>query len=376
MIRRILLAGVILLFVAVAGLALVISNTSECPTTPVATSGGDTMSAVISRCYGSPDVLEYTTVDKPVPEDNEVLVKVAAAGVNPLDWHYMRGSPYFLRLFAGIGAPDDYRLGVDFAGTVVAVGPEVTRFEVGDEIFGGAWGAFGEYVVRHEDRALALKPDNVSFEEAAGVPIAAVTALQAVHDHGKLQPGQRVLINGASGGVGTYAVQIAKDVGAHVSAVCSGRNIEMVKSIGADQVFNYKEENYIESGQSFDLIIDMIGNHGPLANRSLLKPDGRLVLVGGAKGNWLAPLYNAISTSLLNPFVSQEMMSFTAQMSAEAMETLATLMAEGKVKTVIDKVYPLAETAEAVRYSESGRARGKIVISHGDEHLAGLEGAD
>jgi NADPH:quinone reductase-like Zn-dependent oxidoreductase len=362
-IRRILLSGLALLVIAVVALAFVISRTSDCPTDPVATSGGDTMSAVIYRCYGSPDVLEYTTVDKPSPEADELLIKVAAAGVNPLDWHYMRGSPYILRLFAGTGAPDDYRAGVDFAGTVVAVGPDVTRYQVGDEIFGGAWGAFGEYVVRSEDRALAIKPDNVSFEEAAGVPIAAITALQALRDHGQLQPGQRVLINGASGGVGTYAVQIAKAMGAHVSGVCSGRNVDMVKSIGADQVFNYKEENYTESGQTFDLIVDMVGNHGALANRSVLAPEGRLVVVGGAKGDWLAPFYSVITTSLVNLFVDQEMKTFTAQMTHEDMVALAELMAEGKVRTVIDKVYPLAETAEAMRHSESGRARGKIVIS-------------
>ncbi len=363
MIRRILLSGLALLVIAVTALAFVISNTSECPSNPVATAGGETMSAVIYRCYGSPDVLEFTTVDKPAPEADEVLIKVSAAGVNPLDWHYMRGSPYILRLFAGTGAPDDFRIGVDFAGTVVATGPEVTRFEVGDEIFGGAWGAFGEYVVRSQDRALALKPDNVSFAEAAGVPIAAITALQGLRDHGQLQPGQRVLINGASGGVGTYAVQIAKAMGAHVSGVCSGRNVEMVTNLGADQVFNYKEENYTESGQTFDLILDMIGNHGALANRQVLEPEGRLVLVGGSKGNWLAPFYNVISTSLINPFVSQELMAFTAQMTVEDMQALAELMADGKVRTVIDQTYSLAETAEAVRHSESGRARGKIIVS-------------
>ncbi len=363
MVRKILLAVFILLFLAVSALAFTISRTSACPTTPVATSGGETMSAVIYRCYGSPDVLELTTVDKPEPKADEVLIKVSAAGVNPLDWHYMRGSPYILRLFNGTGAPDDYRFGVDFAGTVVAAGKDVTRFEVGDEIFGGAWGAYGEYVVRPQDRALAHKPDNISFEEAAGVPIAALTALQALRDHGQLQPGQRVLINGASGGVGTYAVQIAKAMGAHVTGVCSGRNVDMVTSIGADQVFNYKQENYLESGQTWDLIVDNVGNHGPMNNRRVLTPEGRLVLVGGAKGDWIAPFYNLISTLLLNPFVSQEMTSFTAQMTAEDMEELAAMIEADKVRTVIDTIYPLAETADAVRHSESGRARGKIIVS-------------
>lgn len=363
MIKRILLAGAVLLLIAAVALAATISHTSDCPTTAVTTGDGDTMNAVIYRCYGSPDVLEYTRVDKPEPAADEVLVEVKAAGVNPLDWHFMRGSPYLLRLVQGIGAPDDHRLGADFAGTVVAVGKDVTRFAPGDDIFGGGWGAFGEYLVRKEERAMAHKPDNVSFQHAAALPIAAVTALQALRDHGQLQPGQRVLINGASGGVGTYAVQIAKSMGAHVTGVCSGRNVDMVKSIGADQVFNYKEQDYTESGQNFDLIVDMIGNHSPLANRRVLTPAGRLVLVGGKKGDWLAPFYNLISTTIINPFVEQELMSFTAQMRSDDLEELAGLMAEGQMTTVIDQVYPLAETAEAMRHSESGRARGKIVVS-------------
>lgn len=363
MIKRILLAGTALLLIAAVALAATMSYTAACPGTPVATGSGETMDAVIYRCYGSPDVLEYTRVDKPEPAADEVLIEVKAAGVNPLDWHYMRGSPYLLRLMQGIGAPDDYRLGADFAGTVIAVGADVTRFAPGDDIFGGAWGAFGEYVVRNEERALAHKPDNVSFEQAAGVPIAAITALQALRDHGQLQPGQRVLINGASGGVGTYAVQIAKSMGAHVTGVCSGRNVDMVRSIGADAVFNYREQDYTESGQKFDLIVDMVGNHSPLANRQVLTPSGRLVNVGGGKGDWLAPLYGAISTAIINPFVEQEMLSFTAQLRSEDLEELARLMASGQVTTIIDRVYPLAETAEAMRYSESGRARGKIIVT-------------
>jgi len=226
-----------------AGLAVTLSYTKSCPQFADAGNEGDTMKSVRYYCYGSPEVLEYGDVPRPEPGDGELLVKVHAAGVNPYDWHFMRGSPYVMRLFAGIGAPKDPDMGVDFAGTVEAVGPGVTRFEAGDEVFGGVGGAFSEYVVVRQDRAVVKKPGNVSFEEAAGVGIAGITAIQALRDQGELLAGQRVLINGASGGVGTYAVQIAKAMGAHVTGVCSGRNVDMVKSLGADQVFNYKVED-------------------------------------------------------------------------------------------------------------------------------------
>jgi NADPH:quinone reductase-like Zn-dependent oxidoreductase len=287
---------------------------------------------------------------------------VHAAGVNPYDWHFMRGSPFLMRLMVGLGSPKDPRMGVDFAGTVEAVGAAVTRYRVGDPVFGGASGSFAEYVVIREDRAVTGKPDNVSFEQAAGVPIAGLTALQALRDQGRLQPGERVLINGASGGVGTYAVQIAKAMGAHVTGVCSGRNIEMVKSIGADRVFNYKEEDYTGSGQQFDLIVDMVGNHSPLANQRLLTPGGRLIIVGGAKGDWLAPLMGAISSAATSLFVEQELKAFTARMTGEDLATIAGYMADGKVTTVIDQLYPLAEIQQAMSHSESGRARGKIIV--------------
>ncbi len=349
--------------VAIVSLGLVLSYTADCPPAPVESGGTETMKAVTYRCYGPPDVLEYGDVEKPVPGDDEVLVKVQAAGVNPLDWHYMRGSPYFMRLSSGIGAPKDTRMGVDFAGTVEAVGANVSRFKIGDDVFGGRNGAFAEYLVIPEDRALALKPSNVSFEQAAAVPIAAITALQALRDKGGLEPGQKVLINGASGGVGTFAVQIAKAMGAEVSGVCSTRNVEMVRSIGADHVFDYKKENYTESDEVFDLIVDMISNHSLSANRSVLLEDGRLVIVGGAKGDWFAPLLRPIGALLQGPFVDQQVITLLARLEQDDLKVLADMMQGGKLTPVLDRTYPLSDIAEAIRYSEEGRARGKIIVS-------------
>lgn len=352
-----------LLGVAVLALGLVLSHSSDCVPAPALSAGAETMKAVTYRCYGATDVLEYGDVDKPTPKDDEVLVRVRAAGVNPLDWHYMRGTPYFMRLSSGIGAPADTRLGVDFAGTVESVGKGVTRFKVGDEVFGGRSGAFAEYLTIPEDRALALKPPNVTFEQAAAVPIAAITALQALRDKGNLQSGQKVLINGASGGVGTFAVQIAKSLGAEVSGVCSARNVEMVRSIGADHVFDYRKENYTDSGEEYDLIVDMISNHSLSANRGVLSPDGKLVIVGGASGDWLGPLMRPIGAILQGPFVDQEMATLLARLDQEGLVFLGELMQRGAVTTVVDRSYPLADIASAIRYSEEGHARGKIIIT-------------
>jgi NADPH:quinone reductase-like Zn-dependent oxidoreductase len=308
-------------------------------------------------------VLEFAAVERPEPAAGQVLVKVRAASVNPLDWHFMRGSPYFMRLMSGIGTPADTRLGVDFAGTVVAVGESVTRYQPGDEVFGGATGAFAEYVVVRESGAIALKPGNVSFEEAASVPIAAITALQALRDKGQLQAGQKVLINGASGGVGTFAVQIAKALGAEVTGVCSTRNVEMVRSIGADHVFDYKKENYTESERRYDLIVDMVGNHSVRENLGVLEQSGTLVLVGGGKGDWVEPLKGPLQVLLLSPFVDREIALILAQLDSADLAMLAELMEKGEVKPVIDRRYTLEQVPEALRYSESGRARGKIIIT-------------
>ena len=356
--------GGILIFLAVAisSLALVLSHTSACGPAPAVSGETELMKAIVYRCYGSPDVLEFEDVEKPTPADNEVLVKVYAASVNPLDWHYMRGSPYLMRLGTGLGAPNRTSMGVDFAGTVEAVGKNVTRFKPGDEVFGGRSGAFAEYVIVPDDRAMALKPSNATFEQAASMPIAAITALQALRDKGQLKPGQKVLINGASGGVGTFAVQIAKSFGAEVTGVCSTRNVEMVRSIGADHVVDYTKEDYTESGQQYDLIIDNVGNHSLLANRRVLNPDGIFVIIGGPKGNWLAPLINPIKALMLSPFVGQEFVMLLAKMDKDDLTILGNLMEAGKVTAVIDRRYRLSEVPAAIRYSEEGHARGKIVI--------------
>ncbi len=345
-----------------AALAVTIGYTASCPDSPEAVNGSELMKAVRHRCYGPPDVLEFVDHARPQPGHTEIQVKVANAGVNPLDWHYMRGTPYLLRLMSGIGTPTDTRLGVDFAGTVSAVGPGVSKFKVGDRVFGGTTGAFAEYITVDQDRSVSPVPAGISLQQAAAVPIAGVSALQALRDLGKLQVGQKVLINGASGGVGTFAVQIAKAMGAEVSGVCSTRNVEMVKSLGADRVFDYKRENYTEGPASYDLIIDNVGNHPISDNLGVLKPGGRLVMVGGAKGNWIAPVIAPVKSMLIAPFVDQELLTLFAQMNQGDLTVLAGMMRDGQLGSVIDREFTLAETAEAIRYSETGRARGKIVI--------------
>jgi len=358
------IASGILIFlgVAISSLAIVLSHSSTCGPAPAVSGEAQLMKAIAYRCYGSPDVLQFADIEKPAPADDEVLVKVVAASVNPLDWHYVRGAPYIMRLMSGLGAPKDTRLGVDFAGTVEAVGKNVKRFKPGDEVFGGGSGAFAEYMTVREDGALTMKPADVSFEQAASAPIAAVTALQALRDTGRLQPGQKVLINGASGGVGTFAVQIARSFGAEVTGVCSSRNVEMVRSIGADHVVDYTKEDYTDSGNQYDLIIDMVGNHSLSANRRVLKPDGIFVIVGGGKGNWLGPMMSPIKALMLSPFVDQEFGMILAQLRQDDLAILGDLMQAGKVTPVIDRHYQLREVPAALRYSEEGHAQGKIII--------------
>src|SRR3989449_4686899 len=247
------------------------------------------MKAIAYHNYGSPDVLKYGEIEKPAAGDNEVLVKVRAASVNPLDWHFMRGMPYVMRMGSGLRQPKDTRLGVDAAGQVEAVGRNVTQFKSGDEVFGSCQGAFAEYACASE-RKLAMKPDNVTFEEAASVPVAAITALQSLRDKGKIQAGQKVLINGASGGVGTFAVQIAGSFGADVTAVCSTRNVDMVRSIGADQVIDYTHEDFTQSGQRYDLMLDVAASRSLSDCRRVLGSNGILVMVGAAEGGRMGPL--------------------------------------------------------------------------------------
>ena len=361
-VRHVLGGLAAVLAVATAAAAFTLSYTEDCGPKSQAQEREGGFTAVAYRCYGSPDILELVTRDKPVPADTEILVRVKAAAVNPLDWHYMRGEPYFMRLGSGIGMPEDPWMGVDFAGVVEAVGAAVTRFAPGDRVFGGGDGAFAEYLLATEDHAIARIPDGVSFDHAAALPIAAVTALQALRDKGGVQPGDTVLINGASGGVGTFAVQIAKSMGAEVHGVCSTRNVELVESLGADRVFDYRSEDYTESDVRYDVIVDMVGNHSVGLNQRVLKPDGRLVIVGGPKGNWIAPLKRPLGAMLRSLFASQELSMMLARLSSEDLAELAEMVAAGEIRPVLDHSFPLDEAADAIRYSETGRARGKILI--------------
>jgi NADPH:quinone reductase-like Zn-dependent oxidoreductase len=311
-------------------------------------------------------VLRLEDVETPVPGDDELLVRVHAAGVNPLDWHYMRGTPYVMRLGSGLRKPKDTRVGVDYAGTVEAVGRNVTRFKPGDEVFGGRSGALAQFVVVRQDRAVALKPANVSFEQAGVVGIAGTTALQGLRDAGALQPGQKVLINGASGGVGTFAVQIAKSMGAEVTGVSSTRNLELVRSLGADHVVDYTKQDYTAGAERYDVILDNVGNRSLAENRRVLKPDGRYVLIGGGgpdDGHWIGPFVKPLQALVLSPFVSQHEGMFLANLTGEDLQRLAELMRSGAVTPVIDRRYPLEQASEAIRYLEAGRARGKVVVT-------------
>jgi NADPH:quinone reductase-like Zn-dependent oxidoreductase len=322
------------------------------------------MKAIVYYNYGSPDVLKCEEIEKPTPGDNEVLVKVRAASLNPLDWHFMRGMPYFVRMLTGLRKPKVTRLGVDVAGQVEAVGRNVTQFKPGDAVFGSCRGAFAEYACTSES-ALGRRPDNVTFEQAASAPGAAFTALQGLRDKGQIQPGQKILINGAAGGVGTFAVQIAKSFGAEVTGVCSTRNAEMVRSIGADRVIDYTQEDFTKSGQRYDLLFDCIGNHSLLACRRVLNPKGIYVPVGATSDRWMiGPLARAIARLVLSWFVSQKLVIFfLAKPNKEDLTIMRELMETGKVTPVIDRRYALSEAPEAIRYLEEGHARGKVIIT-------------
>ena len=348
--------------VGVLALGVAISYTADCPPAPAVEPGTETMQAVRARCYGPPEVLTLEAVPRPVPGPDQVLVRVRAAGVNPLDYHFMRGSPYLMRLMAGIGRPDDVRVGVDFSGVVEAVGDDVTRFGVGDAVFGGANGAFAEYLVVGADAAIAHKPETVSFEEAASIGVAATTALQALRDDGELASGDTVLVNGASGGVGSFAVQIAKSMGATVTGVCSTPNVPLVSALGADAVIDYRQEDYSALPARYDVIVDMVGNHSPAKNHEVLEEGGRYVLVGGPKGDWFAPLKRPLQAAWTSLFVDETLVTMLAILKREDMETLAGMLADQRIVPAIDRRYSLADAPEAIRYSESGRARGKIIL--------------
>ena len=313
------------------------------------------MKAIVYTKFGPPDVLQLKEIEKPAPKDNEVLIKVHAASVNPLDLHYMRGTPYIVRTQAGLRKPKNTRLGVDLAGQVEAVGRDVTQFQPGDEVFGGRTGAFAEYVCKLE-KTLALKPANLTFEQAAAIPVAACTALQGLRDKGQIQPGQKVLINGAAGGVGTFAVQIAKSFGADVTGVCSTRNVDMVRSIGADQVIDYTQEDFTRNGQRYDLIFDAVGNRSLSDCRRVMSPKGIFVMVAG-------PVARMLQALVLSRFGSKNLVAFLASINKEDLVVLKELIEAGKVTPVIDRCYSLSEVPEAIRYLEEGHARGKVVIT-------------
>ncbi|TXS93612.1 NAD(P)-dependent alcohol dehydrogenase [Parahaliea aestuarii] len=320
------------------------------------------MRSAVYRCYGGPEVVRLEALPLPEPARDEVLVQVKAASVNPLDWHHLRGQPYFMRLMTGIGRPERHHLGVDFAGTVVAAGADVTRFQPGDRVFGGQTGAFGEYVTLRAAGSIAAMPEGVGFAEAAAVPIAAVSALQALRDAGGVKAGDRVLVNGASGGVGSFAVQLARNMGAEVTGVSSTRNLDLVLGLGADAVIDYTQRDYTRGEERWDVIIDAVGNHGSAANQRALVPGGTLVMVGAGEGDWVGPLLNIAGAMLRSRLGDEELTPFLAHLNGDDLVFLAELLGRGELSPVIDRHYPLTAITEALAYSESGRARGKIIV--------------
>lgn len=323
------------------------------------------MKAIIFTRYGSPDVLQLAEVEKPTPTENQVLVKVEAAAANPLDWHRLRADPFLVRLGDGLFKPKNPKLGADLAGIVEAVGPDVTEFKPGDEVFGAAGGgAFAEYACVHQ-KYLALKPANVSFAEASATPVVGFTAVQGLRHAGQIQAGQKVLINGASGGIGTFAVQLAKAYGAEVTGVCSGRNLELVRSIGADGVIDYTKEDFTRNGRYYDLIYDTVGNRSVADYKRALTPQGSCVIAG------FTTMPRLFEHMLLGPLLSKKGgktvgMMGTANPNKADLLVIKELLETGQVVPVIDRTYPLAETADAIRYLETGRARGKVIITIGD----------
>jgi NADPH:quinone reductase-like Zn-dependent oxidoreductase len=354
----VLFAGIVLLFIAYWRSTNDCDRNAGAPTNP--------MKAIVYCDYGLPN-LKLEDVEKPVPNDDQILVKVRAASINPYDWHFIEGTPKIMRLMGvGLRKPKDTRVGVDFAGTVEAVGKNVTQFKPGDDVFGGRGGAFAEYVCRRAEGAVALKPASITFEQAASVNIAGITALQAIRDKGKVQPGQKVLINGASGGVGTFAVQIAKSFGADVTGVCSTRNVDLVRSLGADHVIDYTKEDFAKGTERYDVILDNVPNHSLSECRHILNPKGKYVMIGGGGPNdsrWIGPFGRVIHALLVSPFISQKMGMMMADANQKDLTVLADMMQSGKVKPVIDRTYKLSEVPAAIAYLEEGHARGKVVIT-------------
>ena len=322
------------------------------------------MKAAVRDRYGPPEIVELREIDTPTAADNEVLVRVRAVSVNPADWYTVAGLPYVARTTMGLRRPRTNRLGTDFAGTVESVGKDVRLFRPGDDVFGAKTGAFAEYVAVPEDRAVVLKPPGVTFEEAAAVAIAGVTALQGLRDKGKIQRGQKVLVNGASGGVGTFAVQIAKALGADVTAVCSTTNVDLVRSIGAEHVIDYRREDFTRSDDRYDLILDIAGSRSWSECRRALKRDAVLVIVGGPKGNRLTgPLSHVAGLRLASLRSKQKAVFFIAKINKADLDVLRELLESGKVKPVVDRTYELSHIADTLRYLGDGHAQGKIVLT-------------
>jgi NADPH:quinone reductase-like Zn-dependent oxidoreductase len=321
------------------------------------------MQAIVQHTYGSPDVLELEDIDTPVVGEGEVLVRVLAASAHIGDWHIMTGLPYLGRMAFGLRAPKARVRGTDVAGRVESVGKDVTQFRPGDDVFGSCDGAFAEYATARKDK-IAPKPANLTFEQAATVPTSGCTALQALRDAGKVQPGQTVLIIGAAGGVGSFAVQLAKAFGARVTGVCSTTKMDLVRSLGADEVIDYTREDFAGTGQRYDLILDIAGNRSVSHLRRALAPQGHLVIVGGeGGGRWFGGIGRQLGASLLSPFVSQKLGTFIAKANGEDLVALKELIEAGKVTPVIDTTYPLSDVPEAIRHLEEGHARGKVVIT-------------
>jgi NADPH:quinone reductase-like Zn-dependent oxidoreductase len=353
--------------VGVLGVAFVVAylrSGNECDRGPLV-AGPSPMTALVSCEYGGPEVLQLARIARPAPGPGQVLVRVRAASVNPADWHFMRGVPRVMRLVSGLRKPSEIRLGSDFAGVVAEVGSGVTRFAVGDEVFGLRRGALAEYVVVSADGTVVHKPATITFEAAAAAPLAAVTALQGLRDQGQVQRGQRVLINGASGGVGTYAVQLAKHLGAHVTGVCSTRNVAMVQSLGADRVIDYTAADVTRLPDRYDVIFDTVSNHGLGALRALLTERGRYIGIGGGTPHaqvWLGPLPRMAGMAVRSLVGSSTMGTFVASGNARDLAYLQPLLADGTLRSQIDRVVPFSQVVEAIRYLEQGRARGKVVV--------------
>ena len=357
--------GTILLALVLWGFVAYWTSTNDCDRN--AATPQNPMKAVVYCDYGITN-LKLQEIEKPIPTDDQVLVRVRAASLNPLDGHFVRGMWLMRLMGGGLRKPKDTRLGVDYAGTVEAVGKNVTQFKPGDEVFGGRNGALAQYICPRADRAIALKPANITFEQAASVGVAGITALQGLRDKGHVRAGQKVLINGASGGVGTFAVQIAKSLGAEVTGVCSTRNLDLVRSIGADHVIDYTKEDFTKGNQRYDVIFDNVQNHTFSDRRRVLSPNGICVLAGLGGAGWHEDTWTHLSrsftTPLMSKFTNQKFSFYISQLNHGDLALLGDLMQSGKVTPVIDRTYKsLGEVRDALQYLEQGHARGKVVIT-------------